>query len=72
MLAGRTSRRVAVADIQAEVGAKQPNAFLQQAREVRRAIGTELARIDFAGSSLDDGGTAVWRVARRSIGVLSP
>src|SRR3712207_968215 len=63
---------VAIADPKPSLGAKQPNRLLHQAGEERRAIGTELARVDVLSRFLDEAGAPTRPITGRSIGVLGP
>ena len=58
---------VAVADPKVSLGAEHPDRLLQEAREKRWAVGTELAGVDAPSRLLDDAATTTRPIARRSI-----
>ena len=61
---------VAVADVEAQLGAKAPDGVLHKPRENSRKPRIERTSVDFLGSAANNFGAAAGPVAGRAVGVL--
>src|ERR1051325_5933402 len=61
---------VAVAAVETGLRAEPPNCVLHKPGKIGRKCRIELARIDLPSDSLDNGGTAIRRIAAAAIGML--